>query len=707
MAATVTKDGPYFASGQISFSSLRTNFKETSSGSISASELKRNTSVTNKNPIVPDATENAGISSGNNLAISQFRNSIKYYYITQTGTDTNFDIGAQSWNSNLNKNILKRMYTNGTVGSSTLSAAAILSSTAHNLTIDVSGSILGSGGGGGGTAGAPAISGQKGGDALEIGYQNISVSQTYNTISGVSSNLLSLDVYYNSDTSIVKPVVIYIHGGGLALGDKSAVHSKATFFNNLGYVFVSVNYRLSPAANLVKPYNFFVGDNGTTATASTRVKHTNHVTDCANAVTWVYNNISSYGGNNNKLVLIGHSAGAILASLLVTNQSYLTAAGLPAGKILGCISNDTESYNILQQILTPIVNEDVPNPSPITIQKTVMNAFGIYPDKTVTGTINNITTDFATKAAAEAVYATGSAILNISASTPPFLVLRRGAPERIARETEFVTALQNAGKTVTAVSYPNNTTYTHAEINESIGAPNDPPVGKTLPAGVSNVSTVIQNWITNLVPPAPALTSNNVVVFVRNAANIYGGGGGGERGKTGDDGAPGTCTESDKTQGCGSKPSCESGFTETGTWEGRCCESYSYCCGLFNCACEACSKYLQGRYCEKITTMNGGSGGLGGVGGKGRGYDNQNGSISGGDGLPGSGSPSPCSGTQSPAPGIGKPGKKGGDGGNYGESGQSTPNTGDGGAAGRAISGSNYSVTGTLNTNTIKGLYNP
>jgi len=178
MAATVTKAGPYFASGEISFSSLRTNFKETFSGSISASELRRNTSVTDKNPIVPDATENASISTGNNLAISQFRNSIKYYYITQTGTDTNFNIGSQSWNSNLNKNILKWMYINGAVGSSTPSAAAILSSTAHNLTIDVSGSILGFGGRGGGTAGAPDPSGESGGNGLSInssGANNIVV----------------------------------------------------------------------------------------------------------------------------------------------------------------------------------------------------------------------------------------------------------------------------------------------------------------------------------------------------------------------------------------------------------------------------------------------------------------------------------------------------------------------------------------------------
>lgn len=169
MSAAVTKAGPYYSSGSISFSSLRTNFKESSSGSISASEIRRNTTVTNTNPTVPDATENNNISTSSNLALSQFRNSIKYYYITQTGTDTNFDIDAQSWNNNLTKNINKWMYINGTCGSNSISStAADFNSAAYNLTIDVSGNIYGCGGRGGGTAGAPDPSGESGGSALSV-----------------------------------------------------------------------------------------------------------------------------------------------------------------------------------------------------------------------------------------------------------------------------------------------------------------------------------------------------------------------------------------------------------------------------------------------------------------------------------------------------------------------------------------------------------
>jgi hypothetical protein len=182
MSATVTKAGPYYSSGSISFSSLRSNFRaQQSDGSFSsdtlpikASELRRNTSSSNTNPTVPDATENASISSSSNLKLSQFRNSIKYYFITQTGTDDNssslsspgFNIGSQSWNSNLNKNVRKYMYLNGTIGSSNVSQyAAYLLAEVYNLEVNVSGGIYGAGGANGTS---DSISGGNGGPALYV-----------------------------------------------------------------------------------------------------------------------------------------------------------------------------------------------------------------------------------------------------------------------------------------------------------------------------------------------------------------------------------------------------------------------------------------------------------------------------------------------------------------------------------------------------------
>ena len=216
MSASVTKEGPYYSSGEIKFSSLRTNFKETSSGSIKASELRRNTTTTDTNPIVPDCTENRtsgplgnGVATGTDLKLSQFRNSIKYYYITQTGTDTNFDIDAQTWNSNLGRNIRKWMYLNGTCGTNSISsAAADFNATTYNLTIDVSGGIYGCGGRGGGTGG-PDPSGESGGPALSV----------------ASSGGNNIVVFVRSGANI------YGGGGGGERGAQGATGSSGTCVN--------------------------------------------------------------------------------------------------------------------------------------------------------------------------------------------------------------------------------------------------------------------------------------------------------------------------------------------------------------------------------------------------------------------------------------------------------------------------------------------
>ena len=194
MSVSVSKAGPFFASGPITFSELRRTFraqsqKTSSSGSeffasdvapISMSELKRDTNPQSPNPIVPDATENSAIGSVSDVSLSQFRNAIKFYYITQTGSDIYFDIDALSWNSNLDKTITKTIFIDGDIGSdNALSpAASFEQSPAYNLLFDVTGTIKGAPGLGGGKPGNVSISGQTGGTALSIistGGENLTV----------------------------------------------------------------------------------------------------------------------------------------------------------------------------------------------------------------------------------------------------------------------------------------------------------------------------------------------------------------------------------------------------------------------------------------------------------------------------------------------------------------------------------------------------
>jgi len=195
-----------------------------------------------------------------------------------------------------------------------------------------------------------------------------------------------------------------------------------------------------------------------------------------------------------------------------------------------------------------------------------------------------------------------------------------------------------------------------------------------------------------------SLNSQGLSVLVRDTAKIYAGGGGGEKGNTGSPGSGGRCSGSTTTSGCGGAPGCPGGWSQTGEWGGGCCQTYCQWCGWSSCGCQPCSQWQRYRSCSYSNPTSGGPGGAGGNGGLGRGYNNQSESLNGSPGSPGG--PGGGCGAQ-----PGSPGGPGGSGGEWGVSGGETTNTGNKGGAGSAIFGSGYTVSGTLNSNTIKGAY--
>ena len=179
MAVTQTTQGPFFAgAGPISWSDLREQFRaanidgtfDNDNNPISVSELYRITDLTNTDPNVPDCTENRvnPIPTTGTFPISRMRNSIKYWFITQTGNDSNLDLDNQTYNSNLNRNIRKRLRIEGTVSSTNTGApAATFDAQATNVRIEVreNGRILGAGGAAGNR---PNGVGGDAGDAITV-----------------------------------------------------------------------------------------------------------------------------------------------------------------------------------------------------------------------------------------------------------------------------------------------------------------------------------------------------------------------------------------------------------------------------------------------------------------------------------------------------------------------------------------------------------
>ena len=145
---------------------------------------------------------------------------------------------------------------------------------------------------------------------------------TYAEIAGFDKNLTSLDLYVPKKGNNL-PVMVFIHGGAWKMGDKANHSKKPLRFVREGYIFASINYRMSP--DVTFPV---------------------YVQDVAKAIGWIYKNIASYRGDPKEIFLMGHSAGAHLAALVSTDEKYLKENGLNLDLLKGVILLDGAGYDI-------------------------------------------------------------------------------------------------------------------------------------------------------------------------------------------------------------------------------------------------------------------------------------------------------------------------------------------------------------------------
>jgi arylformamidase len=123
------------------------------------------------------------------------------------------------------------------------------------------------------------------------------------------------------------PVVVFVHGGEWTKGDKADVSYKPKFLNEQAIVFISVNYRLSPA-----------------------VKHPAHVSDVAAALRWVCDHAADFGADPGKLVLMGHSAGCHLATLVALDPRYLAQVKLQPADLRGVVAWSGGMYDLADRV---------------------------------------------------------------------------------------------------------------------------------------------------------------------------------------------------------------------------------------------------------------------------------------------------------------------------------------------------------------------
>lgn len=234
---------------------------------------------------------------------------------------------------------------------------------------------------------------------------------------GAAPDLQSLDLYAPPGRG--RPLVVFIHGGGWRIGDKSngpAGREKAAYFNGLGCAYASLNYRLSPD-----------------------VTHPAHVEDVAAALAWLHRNAEAQGIDGARMVVMGHSAGAHLAGLVATDARRLRRHGLSPSILRGAILLDGAGYDVTQQAPAVIARGGF-------VGAMYADAFGRD----------------------GSLWRDASPTLQVAAGvgTPPFLIVHASRPDSTRQSRDLAARLRAAG--VDARLHEARG-YTHAQINRRIG----------------------------------------------------------------------------------------------------------------------------------------------------------------------------------------------------------------------------------------------
>ncbi|KAF4968551.1 hypothetical protein FSARC_4066 [Fusarium sarcochroum] len=125
------------------------------------------------------------------------------------------------------------------------------------------------------------------------------------------------------------PIVVFVHGGSWKSGTylDSTGTAKVDHLTSLGYAFASVNYTLIH-----------------------KVMVEEQVQEVADSVGYLAENAAKLGIDPERVILMGHSSGAHVVTLLGTDSSYLRQAGFSLHNLKGVISLDGSNYNALAEI---------------------------------------------------------------------------------------------------------------------------------------------------------------------------------------------------------------------------------------------------------------------------------------------------------------------------------------------------------------------
>lgn len=254
-----------------------------------------------------------------------------------------------------------------------------------------------------------------------------------------------LDVYMPADAKDA-PVIFMIHGGAWSGGDKA---NKAEFENKVahwvtkGFIFISTNYRTLP-----------------------KIGPVGQAKDVETALLFSQQYVGKLGGSAEKFILMGHSSGAHLVSLVSSNYSTVTGNGITPW--LGTVSLDI-SYDIVTRISGP-------NPSEFYQEK-----FGTDPD-------------YVKKA---------SPFYALTEKIPPFLaVCSTQSSDACIQAKDFLKKANSFGSQGELLA----TDLSHNEINSELGK-------------VSCYTKTVDDFLKKLTPNIASMFTSQDTLMQKNCAN--------------------------------------------------------------------------------------------------------------------------------------------------------------------------------------------
>ncbi|KAG8157069.1 hypothetical protein KVR01_013059 [Diaporthe batatas] len=128
------------------------------------------------------------------------------------------------------------------------------------------------------------------------------------------------------------PIIVFVHGGSWKAGTylDSVGSLKVSHLVNKGYAFASVNYTLIPTITVEE-----------------------QVQEVADAVGFLakHARTRTNGLDPERILLMGHSSGAHVATLLGTDTSYLARAGVDIRRVRGVVSLDGSNFNAATEMI--------------------------------------------------------------------------------------------------------------------------------------------------------------------------------------------------------------------------------------------------------------------------------------------------------------------------------------------------------------------